>query len=48
MRMQGLEGRCKKRWRKTTIADPAAEAALDLVQRHFGPRRCSTPATWAT
>ena len=37
MRMHGLEGRCKKRWRKTTIADPAAEAALDLIQRHFGP-----------
>jgi transposase InsO family protein len=37
MRAHGLEGRCKKRWRKTTIADPAAEAALDLIQRHFGP-----------
>jgi len=37
MRQAGLEGRCKKRWRKTTIADPAAEAALDLIQRAFGP-----------
>jgi transposase InsO family protein len=38
MRIHGLEGRCKKRWRKTTIQDPAAEAeALDLIQRHFGP-----------
>ena len=38
MRLHGLEGRCKKRWRKTTIADPAAQAdALDLIQRHFGP-----------
>jgi transposase InsO family protein len=37
MRQAGLEGRCKRRWRKTTIADPAAEAALDLVQRAFGP-----------
>ena len=38
MRRCGLEGRCKKRWRKTTIQDPAAEAeALDLIQRHFGP-----------
>ena len=35
---EGLEGRCKKRWRKTTIQDPATEAeALDLIQRHFGP-----------
>jgi len=37
MRCAGLEGRAKKRWRKTTIADPAAEAALDLIQRAFGP-----------
>ena len=37
MRQAGLEGRCKKRWRTTTVADPAAEAARDLIQRHFGP-----------
>jgi hypothetical protein len=37
MRQAGLEGRCKKRWRKTTVADPGAEAARDLIQRHFGP-----------
>ena len=37
MRQAGLEGRCKKRWRKTTVADPAAEAARDLIRRHFGP-----------
>jgi transposase InsO family protein len=37
MRRAGLEGRAKKRWRKTTVADPAAEAARDLIQRHFGP-----------
>ena len=37
MRIAGLEGRCKKRWRKTTVADPDAEAARDLIQRHFGP-----------
>jgi putative transposase len=37
MRLAGLEGRAKKRWRKTTIADPTAEAALDLIQRAFGP-----------
>ncbi len=33
----GLEGRAKKRWRTTTVADPEAEAAKDLIQRHFGP-----------
>jgi len=37
MRKAGLEGRCKKRWRKTTVADPEAEKALDLIQRAFGP-----------
>ena len=38
MRLHGIEGRCKKRWRKTTVQDPAAQAeALDLIQRHFGP-----------
>jgi putative transposase len=37
MRQAGLEGRCKKRWRTTTVADPDAEAARDLIQRHFGP-----------
>jgi transposase InsO family protein len=37
MRIAGLEGRCKKRWRKTTVADPEAEAAKDLIQCHFAP-----------
>ena len=37
MRQAGLEGRCKKRWHTTTIADPDAEAAKDHIQRHFGP-----------
>lgn len=38
MRRAGLEGRCKRRWRRTTIQDPAANATdLDLIQRHFGP-----------
>jgi transposase InsO family protein len=37
MRTAGLEGRCKKRWRTTTVADPDAETARDLIARHFGP-----------
>jgi len=38
MRRNGLEGRCKRRWRKTTVQDPDTFAAdLDLIQRHFGP-----------
>ena len=46
MRQAGLEGRCKKRWRKTTVADPDAEAAqgphpapLRAVRRD-GPPLC--------
>ena len=36
MRLCGLEGRCKRRWRKTTIQDPSATAEdLDLIQRTF-------------
>ena len=37
MASEDLEGRCKKRWRKTTIPDPAAAAARDLIARDFGP-----------
>jgi putative transposase len=37
MRQARLEGRCKKRWRTTTVPDPAAEAARDLIGRHFEP-----------
>jgi transposase InsO family protein len=37
MRLTGLEGCCKKRWRKTTVADPETETAKDLIQRHFEP-----------
>ena len=35
MRQKGLVGRCKRRWRKTTISDPEV-VAVDLVQRSFG------------
>ena len=37
MRQAGLEGRCKKRWRKTTVADPDSGAGTRFIQRHFGP-----------
>jgi transposase InsO family protein len=33
----GLAGRCKRRWKRTTIADPQAQAAVDLLKRAFGP-----------
>jgi len=37
MTRAGLEGRCKKRWRTTTVPDPAAERARDLIRRSFQP-----------
>lgn len=35
MRTHGVVGRHKRRWRTTTIPDPAAERARDLIQRDF-------------
>jgi transposase InsO family protein len=37
MAARGLAGRCTRRWKRTTIADPDAQAAVDLIQRHFEP-----------
>ncbi len=38
MACAGLEGRHKKRWRKTTVPDPAAERAKDLILRQYFPK----------
>ena len=35
MRQAGLQGRAARRWKKTTIADPAAAARADLIRRDF-------------
>ena len=35
MRQAGLAGRAAKRWKKTTIADPAATARADRIRRDF-------------
>jgi transposase InsO family protein len=35
MRQAGLAGRAPKRWRKTTIPDPAASARADAIRRDF-------------
>jgi transposase InsO family protein len=37
MAERGLAGRCKRRWKRTTIADPEATKAADLIKRVFGP-----------
>jgi transposase InsO family protein len=36
MRQQGLAGRRRRRFKRTTIADPTAAAAADLIKRAFG------------
>ncbi|GAA4528952.1 IS3 family transposase [Amycolatopsis samaneae] len=35
MRTQGLRGRTPRRWRTTTVPDPATTPARDLIQRDF-------------
>jgi transposase InsO family protein len=35
MRAQGLQGRAAKRWKKTTVPDPAAAARADRIGRDF-------------
>jgi hypothetical protein len=35
MRQTGLTGRVARRWKKTTIADPAAAARADRIRRDF-------------
>jgi transposase InsO family protein len=37
MREAEIVGLHKRRWRKTTVVDPAAERARDLIQRDFAP-----------
>lgn len=35
MRQRGLAGRCRRRFQRTTVPDPAGTTAVDLLQRHF-------------
>jgi putative transposase len=35
MRAEGLRGRAARRWKKTTIPDPAAAARADRIRRDF-------------
>ena len=48
MRTNGMAGRCKRRWKATTIADPGAQAAADLVQRSFGPGSIEVNRVWVS
>ena len=46
MRQAGLVGRAAKRWKKTTIADPAAAARADLIRRDFTTDASRINARW--
>ena len=45
MRAEGLVGRCRNRWTKTTIPDPEA-TAVDLVKRSFAPDGIELDRIW--
>jgi transposase InsO family protein len=42
----GLVGRCRRRSRRTTIADPETKA-MNLLERHFGPENLQVDTVWA-
>ncbi|MGH3952276.1 MAG: IS3 family transposase [Pseudonocardiaceae bacterium] len=46
MRQAGLRGRTPRRWRTTTIADPAAPARPDLIGRNFTPNPFGVDQRW--
>jgi transposase InsO family protein len=46
MRQAGLAGRTPKRWRTTTVADPAAPARPDLITRGFSCHPAETNTRW--
>ena len=46
MRQAGLAGRAARRWKKTTIADPAAAARADRIRRDFTADASKLNARW--
>src|SRR5262245_61918510 len=46
MRSAGIRGRAPRRWRKTTIADPAAAASADRIRRDFTADASKVNARW--
>jgi transposase InsO family protein len=46
MRQAGLAGRAAKRWKKTTIADPAAAARADRIRRDFTADASQLDSRW--
>jgi putative transposase len=46
MRQCGLQGRAAKRWKKTTIPDPAAAARADRIRRDFTAGASKRDTRW--
>jgi transposase InsO family protein len=46
MRAAGIRGRAPRRWRKTTIADPAAAARADQIGRDFTADAAKINSRW--
>jgi transposase InsO family protein len=46
MRRAGIRGKTPKRWRKTTIADPAAAARADRIRRDFTADASKLNSRW--
>jgi transposase InsO family protein len=46
MRASGLQGRAARRWKRTTIADPAAAARADKVRRDFTANAAAVNRRW--
>ena len=48
MRQRGIVGRARRRRKRTTIADPAAAKAADLLQRNFTPAAHAIDTAWCS
>lgn len=46
MRCAGLRGRTPRRWKKTTVPDPAAAARADLIRRDFTVNAAAVNTRW--
>jgi transposase InsO family protein len=46
MRAAGLRGRTPRRWKKTTVPDPAAAARADLIRRDFAVDAAAVNTRW--
>ena len=46
MRQRNLVGRCRRRFKRTTVADPQAPAVADLLQRRFDTAPLALDKVW--